>query len=128
METAFPVPQIEQMVHQFYGRIREDQILGPIFARRIHDWPVHLSRMVLFWRAVLRAERGFVMSPKGSPPILHRQIEELERVHFARWLALFGEVVNDLFSPDAAAEVKHAAARIADSLGRHLPDEGPLAT
>ncbi len=35
---------IRDVVHAFYGRIREDALLGPIFGRAIADWDRHLAR------------------------------------------------------------------------------------
>lgn len=114
------VAQIEQMVHQFYARVREDALLGPVFARHIERWPPHLERMVLFWRAVLRSERLFGMSPRGGPQALHQAIEALQIAHFERWLTLFAEVVDEIYAPAVAAQVKSAAARSARALSRHL--------
>ena len=31
---------LRELVHAFYGKIRKDPVLGPIFAARIDDWPV----------------------------------------------------------------------------------------
>ncbi len=121
----FAVEQIERMVHEFYGRVRSEPVLGPIFDRRIDDWPHHLDRMVGFWRAVLRSEPTFTMSERGSPPILHRQIDGIEVAHFERWLALFGEVVDDTFAASDAADVKAAAQRIGVALSRHLAPGSP---
>jgi len=119
--ALFPVTQIEQMVHTFYGLVREDAVLGPIFSARIKDWPTHLGRMVLFWRAVLRGERNFQMSPRGGPPALHQAIDELSHAHFDRWLGLFFGVVDEVYAPLAAQRVKETARGIAGSLSRHLP-------
>ena len=123
LETLFPVEDIEALVHRFYGRVQEDPELAPVFGKRIDAWPEHLERMVLFWRAILRGERTFKPLPRGGPPLLHRQIEELSRDHFRRWLALFGDTVDELFEGPAAARVKESARRIAASLSRHLPAE-----
>ncbi|MGM0575504.1 MAG: group III truncated hemoglobin [Myxococcota bacterium] len=122
----FTVARIREMVDEFYGRGREDPELGPIFERRIDDWPHHLDRMVGFWRAVLRSEPGFAMSERGSPLALHQRIAEADLHHYERWLRLFGEVVDATFQPEDAAEVHEAAGRIASSLSRHLrPVEEP---
>lgn len=122
----FAVEQIERMVHEFYGRVRTDPVLGPIFERRIQDWPHHLDRMVGFWRAVLRSEPTFTASERGAPPLLHRQIEELELAQFGRWLELFGDVVAGIFGPDEASEVNAAAQRIAVALSRHIEPASAL--
>ncbi len=116
----FAVERIERMVHAFYGKVRLDPELGPIFERRIDEWPRHLSRMVSFWRAVLRSEPTFSTSERGAPPTLHRRIEELSPAHFERWLTLFGEVADTTYEPKEAEVVKQAAGRIAASLSRHL--------
>lgn len=119
-DELFPVCLIEQMVEEFYARVRQDPELGPIFAKRIDDWPTHLQRMVRFWRAVLRSEPSYSPSPRGAPPILHRRIDELRAEHFQRWLRLFGEVVDETYAPSARDHVKNTAARIATALSRHL--------
>lgn len=116
----FAVERIERMVHTFYGKVRQDPELGPIFEQRIEEWPRHLTRMVGFWRAVLRSEPTFAVSERGSPPTLHRRIEGLRPAHFERWLALFGEVADATYDPEEAEAVKGAARRIAASLSRHL--------
>lgn len=123
--AQFSVPQIEQMVHTFYGRVRADEVLGPIFESRIEDWDVHLGRMVGFWRAVLRHEPTFSMSPRGGPPAMHQAIEELTLSHFGHWLQLFRDVVTDVFEPSDAEAVWRTAANIAGALSRHLEPDAP---
>ena len=119
----FSIEQIEAMVHGFYASVRDDQILGPVFNARIEAWPQHMERMVLFWRAVLRSEGTFTMSPRGAPPTLHRAMDEVSLSHYERWLSLFGTVVDDIFEPDAAEEVKDAASRIVFAFSRYIsPD------
>ena len=39
---------INHLVETFYEKVREDELLSPIFAERISDWPPHLSRMKAF--------------------------------------------------------------------------------
>ncbi len=44
---------ISILVDSFYDRIRADEVLGPIFERRIgDDWDPHLARMKAFWGSV----------------------------------------------------------------------------
>jgi len=44
-ETAIDEAMIERLVRGFYARVREDDLLGPIFASRIVDWEPHLQQM-----------------------------------------------------------------------------------
>ena len=76
---------VDRMVETFYGSIREDALLGPIFDQRIADWPAHLARMKAFWRSVLHNSGEF----SGNPMIKHIAIPGLEERHFAHWLELF---------------------------------------
>ncbi|ANM29691.1 hypothetical protein ABI59_09020 [Acidobacteria bacterium Mor1] len=119
----FSVSDIERLVHTFYARVREHESLEPVFARRVTDWPYHLDRMVGFWRSVLRGEPTFQASPRGNPPKLHWSIEELEHRHFTEWLALFGEVAEEVFPAEHAEYLRSRAARIAVTLSRHA--KGP---
>ncbi|EEX96548.1 SEC-independent protein translocase TatC, partial [Brucella ceti M644/93/1] len=40
-----PHPSIDRLVEIFYGRAREDEIIGPIFNRTVKDWDHHLARI-----------------------------------------------------------------------------------
>ncbi|WP_417322356.1 group III truncated hemoglobin [Erythrobacter aureus] len=104
---------ISLMVERFYARIREDDLLAPIFAARIADWPEHLKRMKAFWRSILFNSGEF----SGNPMLKHMAIPSLEEMHFARWLELFYATLNDLApSPEGITLVAERARAIADSL------------
>ena len=104
---------ISSFVERFYGKIREDELLGPIFAERIQDWPLHLGRMKAFWRSVLHNSGEF----SGNPMIKHIVIPGIEERHFAHWLGLFYETLRDEEPTDAATRLVADRARmIADSL------------
>ncbi len=104
---------IDCLVDNFYGRIREDELLGPIFAAQIVHWPPHLARMKAFWRSVLHNSGEF----SGNPMLKHLAIPGLELHHFARWLELFYATLRELESDDLATQLVGERARmIADSL------------
>ena len=104
---------ISLMVERFYGRIRLDAMLGPIFAERIDDWPKHLGRMKAFWRSVLHNSGEY----SGSPMQKHLAIPGLEFAHFERWLELFFGILSDIENhPQATKQVGANARNIANSL------------
>ncbi len=104
---------IDNLVEDFYGKIREDDLLGPIFADRIADWPPHLARMKAFWRSVLHNSGEF----SGNPMLKHLAIPGLELRHFARWLELFYQTLRDAEGDSNATQLVGGRARmIADSL------------
>lgn len=104
---------IADMVDDFYARIQRDAVLGPIFDAHIDNWPAHLSRMKLFWQAVLHNSGAY----SGSPMQKHIAIGGLTEAHFARWLSLFDQTLAALEPhPDATALVAGKARMIAGSL------------
>lgn len=104
---------ISVLVERFYGKIRRDALLGPIFAERIADWDRHLGRMEQFWRSVLHASGEFA----GNPMVKHIAIPGLEERHFAHWLTLFYATLRELEPSDEATRLVAGRARmIADSL------------
>ena len=104
---------ISTMVERFYAAIRADDVLGPIFAERIADWPSHLARMKQFWRSVLHNSGKF----SGNPMVKHIAIPGLTEAHFSRWLELFYANLRQLSAhPPAVQLVGDRARMIADSL------------
>src|SRR5438874_29775 len=62
---------VAYLVNVFYDRVRDDDILGPIFDDIAHvDWATHLPRMYDFWESVLFARGTF----KGAPLVVHRAL------------------------------------------------------
>lgn len=104
---------ISNLVDNFYGRIRDDALLGPIFAAHIADWPTHLARMKAFWRSILHNSGEFT----GSPMARHLALPGLDEHHFAHWLDLFYATLRDLGADAGATRAVGRRARmIADSL------------
>jgi hemoglobin len=112
-EIGVDAVYIDNFVETFYGKIRHDELLGPIFNERIADWPAHLARMKGFWRSVLHNSGEFA----GNPMLKHMAISGLELRHFSHWLDLFYETLREAEpTPDATALVGGRARMIADSL------------
>ena len=100
---------IKLLVDTFYDKVREDKLIGPIFDERIQDrWPQHLAKMYTFWQTVLLGEHTYYGSP--FPP--HAQLP-VEQIHFEKWLALFAETLNELFSGEVAKEAIWRANKMA---------------
>ena len=104
---------VDRVVEAFYAKVREDELIGPIFAGRIDNWPSHLTRMKAFWRSVLHNSGEF----SGNPMLKHIVIPGLELAHFSRWLELFYATLREAESHPEATELVGGRARmIADSL------------
>lgn len=108
-DDILSLDDIKLLVDTFYGKVREDNLIGPIFNQRIQDrWPEHLAKMYTFWQTVLLGEHTYYGSP--FPP--HAQLP-IEHRHFQRWLLLFGETIDNLFSGKIAKEAKLRADKMA---------------
>lgn len=104
---------VARVIASFYGKIREDELLGPIFTAKIADWPKHLEQMNRFWRSILFSSGEY----SGNPMVKHQQLPPLDEGHFSHWLTLFYETLREECTDQAAIEVFAGRARmIADSL------------
>jgi len=89
---------IRRQVHTFYGRVRLDAVLGPIFNAAIADWDEHLVKLCDFWSSVLLMTGRF----KGSPMAAHARRPDIEDAHFPLWLDLFERTAREVCPPPAA--------------------------
>jgi hemoglobin len=114
---------IERLVNRFYERVRGDELLGPIFDDVAHtDWVRHLPKMYDFWEGVLFGVAGF----RGNPLAVHRDLARrvpLGGREFGRWLDLFHESVDTLFSGPCAESAKARASRIAAVMQYHISSD-----
>ena len=111
---------IVALVDGFYTRVRDDDLLGPIFDDIAHvDWAAHLPKMYDFWDAVLFGRAQF----KGNPLAVHRALATrapMTAAAFERWVVLFRATVDELFSGPVASEATQRAARIAMTMQYHI--------
>lgn len=106
--------EIKLLVDSFYERIKQDPLLSPIFQDIMQvNWEMHLPKMYDFWDNILFQTGNYKGRP--FPPHLHvNEKEKLTEVHFERWITLFNETVDDLFTGIKAKEIKFKAANIKD--------------
>jgi len=120
--TSHPVPDtsnppcteadIRILVDSFYGRVRKDAELGPIFEDHVDDWDEHLTMLSDFWSALLLGTRRF----KGAPVPRHAALPDLNWPLFERWLALFRQTTADM----GIEALKQAADPMAERIAAKL--------
>ena len=104
---------LRTLVRTFYAKVREDELLGPIFNGAIADWPHHLEKLQAFWSSVMLGSGRY----KGQPMPAHvRHMDEITPATFQRWLGIWRQTTAELLEPAAAALMQEKAARIAESL------------
>ncbi len=105
--------QLKALVDLFYGRVRQDPLIGPVFNRAIGDWDEHLDKLQAFWSSVMLTSGRY----KGRPLPAHvKHGDAITPAAFARWLELWRDATAEVLPPPAAAAMQDKAARIAESL------------
>jgi len=111
METKKDIKGLDDIilfVDEFYGKVQQDSLIGPIFNDVIKDWGPHLQKMYTFWNAVLFGVPGFT----GNPFARHAPLP-IEGKHFERWIELFYQTIDMLFAGEMADNTKKRAETMA---------------
>lgn len=99
------IESIQHFVDEFYNKVKQDELLGPVFTSVIKDnWQPHLNKMYAFWNAALFSMPGF----KGNPFARHAPLP-IQPLHFKRWLELFNQTINENFTGPVADDAKNRA-------------------
>lgn len=101
---------VQRMVDSFYNNARQDPLLGPIFDRVISDWQEHLPTMYQFWEKLL-----FGFSEYSGNPFQKHLNLSLDKEHFAKWVRIFTQTIDENFSGLKAEEAKRLARNITGS-------------
>ncbi len=104
---------VQRIVNAFFKKVRKDGLLAPFFVDKSKaDWETFLPVMYSFWENVLFYSGGYF----GNPMQRHQEMNELHSFteeHFARWLDLFCEAVDQKYTGANAGIMKEKARHIA---------------
>ena len=105
---------ISDVINDFYGRVRQDTLLSPIFDAAIGDsWEPHLQKIRDFWLTATRL--GGHYGGRGFMPA-HLNLSGISSEHMDRWLWLFRQTVDERCSPEAADALFDIAFRMGESI------------
>ena len=105
---------IEFLVNAFYDKVSKDEKIGFFFndVAKV-DWSHHLPKMYSFWESLLFGEAYY----KGNPMAMHFPVNEkvaIEKPHFAHWIKLWTETVEENFEGEKAEAAVYKASNIAN--------------
>ena len=105
---------IEFLVNAFYDKVSKDEKIGFFFndVAKV-DWSHHLPKMYSFWESLLFGEASY----KGNPMAMHFPVNEkvaIEKPHFAHWIKLWTETVEENFEGEKAEAAVYKASNIAN--------------
>lgn len=110
--------EIDRVVTTFYAAIRRHEVLGPIFANHVTNWPEHEEKIARFWRNAILYERSY----DGNPMRAHMMAGDVKPEHFAPWLMLFDETLRRTLPEDSAWAWSALAHRIGAGLRMGVED------
>lgn len=96
--TGIDEAMVERLVRRFYERVRQDPLIGPVFAAKVEDWEPHLRTLIDFWSSIALMTARYT----GKPMPVHVGLD-IGPEHFARWLELFRTTAAEVCTPEAAA-------------------------
>jgi hemoglobin len=107
---------VKTLVDSFYAKVNRDELLAPIFNDLAQvDWAEHLPNMYKFWSSLLFRDASY----QGQPWPKHALLP-VNTTHFARWLSLFKQTVQEHFVGPKAIEAMNIAASIADTFQNRM--------
>ena len=117
---------IERLLAVFYGTAMKDELIGRFFTEVVPlHLPTHLPLIADFWESVVLHGAGY----RKNVMEIHRHIHLLSpihREHLDRWVQVFTESVDLLFSGDKATLIKQRARSIATLMDIRLNHPGSL--
>ncbi len=117
---------VRLLVDTFYGKVRKDKVLGPIFNTIITDWESHLTLLTDFWETQLFLKRKYY----GNPVTAHQEVDDkmdhtITSEHFGLWLNLWFATIDELFDGDTAWIAKNRAQKMSTMLFMQIYQHRP---
>lgn len=104
---------VELLVREFYSKVRKNELLDHIFNDVVKiDWEHHIPILIDFWDSILLDANKYNRNAMAVHFEINQKIK-LEPLHFATWLSLFDETVDEYFTGNIASLAKTRAHSIA---------------
>lgn len=92
-ENMITVEFISELVERFYGYVRKDPDLGPVFENALGpDWTEHLALMKRFWNTILLKTGEY----RRDAMTIHQQVEGISVQQFPIWLRLWDQTLSEI--------------------------------
>lgn len=108
---------ISHLVNVFYARVREDQLLGPIFNSIVKDWDEHLERIAVFWESNLFLNKKYFGNPLEAHVAVDSKVDHsITQEHFGTWINLWIKTIDELYQGETADKAKFRARKMSTFL------------
>jgi hemoglobin len=95
----------------FYQKVAKDNMLAPYFFEELGDdlndteWVEHVELLADFWMAHLLEKDTYFGNFIGA----HAKMRHIKKEAYGRWLKLFEESADEIYTPDTAELFKKKA-------------------
>ena len=114
---------IDLLMRNFYSRAMADPVIGYLFTDVARlDLEHHLPVIGDFWESTLFGT-GVYARHRRNPLLIHAALDAKETLrpeHFARWLELFNDSVDEAFRGSRATFAKQRGAAVAARFQQYL--------
>lgn len=115
---------IEKFITAFYEKVKVDTTIGFIFTELVQmNWEKHISLIVDFWETILLDNPVYKKNAMEVHYELNKKIP-LQKEHFASWLLLFGNTLDEFFEGKRTDLAKTRAKSIADVMFFKMQNAG----
>ena len=92
------MPALDRLTTRFYERVKDDEILAPLFAEMSDEHPHHVA---VFLAEVLGGPATYSVEHGGHPHMIARHLgRHLSQTHRAEWVRLLLDTADELRLPD----------------------------
>jgi hemoglobin len=117
---------ILELLRDFYGRAFRDELLGPVFVDVARmDLDAHLPVICDFWETVLFHAGSYRRNALAPHQRLHARAV-LTPAHFARWLTLWTDTLDERHAGPNAELAKLQGGRMAGAMSRRITGKADL--
>ena len=102
---------LQKLLRHFYADVRQNNTIGPIFNRKIENWPEHVATIAEFWSRLTGGPSEYA----GGMPAKHLPLG-IDGRHFAEWLQLWDFNCARYLKPQEAKEMSELAHGIGERL------------
>ncbi|HIC44259.1 MAG TPA: group III truncated hemoglobin [Sulfurimonas sp.] len=111
LQSSITRENLRVLMTSFYTKAINDDLLGFYFVHELGDditseeWIDHVELLADFWLAKILGEDTYYGNFVGA----HVKMPLIKKESFARWLDLFSQTADEVYSPEVAAVFKKKA-------------------
>ena len=112
--------EVQLMVEAFYAKVLNDSILSPVFLEVAGiDIQLHLKTIEDYWCKMLFGDQAYQRNTIAIHKKIHLESRFL-KIHYDRWLSLFLETVEELFTGPVANKAKTIAKNVIKNMSLYF--------